>query len=226
MCIGKCSHPYMLLEDWFWVMLLVIIWGALRLVTPVVIPSQYMIDKCNYCIVFTVMWYVNVTYSFFNSVVLSKYFFSFTVFLCVFMYNFLFYFDSINTFFKASSSLVVWYWFSFSYKYVPPPPSGPVEELLFHLLSLFHPQPFLQSRYLQCPYASFVGRIWDCGLFSCQWNDQNHERRTWICLVHAGGPKFLFQSSSCFQNSFKLGTLTNTHHWYWLVFIRKKEQWK
>ncbi|XP_071517537.1 selenoprotein N-like isoform X1 [Panulirus ornatus] len=37
--------------------------------------------------------------------------------------------------------------FMFSNKYVPPPPSGPVEELLFHLLSLFHPQPFLQSRY-------------------------------------------------------------------------------
>lgn len=34
-----------------------------------------------------------------------------------------------------------------SYRYVPPTPSGPVEELLFQLLSLFHPQPFLQSRY-------------------------------------------------------------------------------
>ncbi|XP_063609932.1 selenoprotein N-like [Penaeus indicus] len=35
----------------------------------------------------------------------------------------------------------------YSYKYVPPPPSGPIEELLYSLLSLFHPQPFLVSRY-------------------------------------------------------------------------------
>lgn len=37
--------------------------------------------------------------------------------------------------------------FMYSYKYVPPPPSGPIEELLYSLLSLFHPQPFLVSRY-------------------------------------------------------------------------------
>ncbi|KAK8406978.1 hypothetical protein O3P69_007496 [Scylla paramamosain] len=34
-----------------------------------------------------------------------------------------------------------------SSRYVPPPPAGPVEDLLFRLLSLLHPQPFLQSRY-------------------------------------------------------------------------------
>ncbi|XP_037795308.1 selenoprotein N-like [Penaeus monodon] len=37
--------------------------------------------------------------------------------------------------------------FMYSYKYVPPPPSGSIEELLYSLLSLFHPQPFLVSRY-------------------------------------------------------------------------------
>ncbi|XP_045618446.1 selenoprotein N isoform X2 [Procambarus clarkii] len=35
----------------------------------------------------------------------------------------------------------------FMFRYVPPPPSGHVEEFLFQLLSLFHPQPFLLSRY-------------------------------------------------------------------------------
>lgn len=34
-----------------------------------------------------------------------------------------------------------------SSRYVPPRPAGLVEDLLFHLLSLLHPQPFLQSRY-------------------------------------------------------------------------------
>lgn len=34
-----------------------------------------------------------------------------------------------------------------STRYVPPSPAGPAEELLSHLLSLLHPQPFLMSRY-------------------------------------------------------------------------------
>lgn len=51
----------------------------------------------------------------------------------------------------------------YSSKYVAPPPSGPVEELLHGLLSLFHPQPFLYSRYGPRGAAGIIrAKSFDC----------------------------------------------------------------